>query len=104
VVGDPEVIPSSQLVEGLLAMAESPWRDLRGRPLDQSSLALRLRSYEVRSLNIRIGNQVVKGYRRADLQDAWTRYLTPTNPNPADAATPATGQDPDGRTGFEAGQ
>ena len=26
-------------------------------------------------MNLRVGDAVVKGYRRADLQDAWSRYL-----------------------------
>ena len=36
-------------------------------------------------MNLRIGAQVVKGYRHADLDDAWTRYLPPV---PGNAATP----------------
>lgn len=85
--GFPEALPTARLLDALLRMEESPWRDLRGRPLDSSSLARRLRGYEVRSVNLRLGSQVVKGYRLADLHDAWARYLPPVSP---DAATPAT--------------
>ncbi len=44
--------------------------DLRGRPLDPASLARRLRQYGIRSVNLRQGASVMKGYRRADLEDA----------------------------------
>lgn len=86
----PEALPTAQLLDSLLACEESPWRDLRGRALDASSLARRLRTYEVRSVNLRRGSQVVKGYRLADLHDAWVRYLPPVSPEGATSATPAT--------------
>jgi hypothetical protein len=41
--GFPEVLPTSVILRGLLALEESPWRDLRGRSLDPSALARRLR-------------------------------------------------------------
>lgn len=88
--GFPEVLPTSVLLKGLLAVEESPWRDLRGRALDPSALARRLRGYEVRSCNVRVGSAVVKGYRLADLHDAWSRYLPPASPDAATPATPAT--------------
>lgn len=88
--GFPDAIPTAQLLDSLLTIEESPWRDLRGRPLDPSSLARRLRAYEVRSANLRRGTQVVKGYRLADLHDAWARYLPPPSPDGATGATAAT--------------
>ncbi len=89
--GFPEVLPTSVILRGLLAFEESPWRDLRGRALDPSTLARRLRGYEVSSSNVRVKSAVVKGYRLEDLQDAWSRYLPPPSPNAATAATAATG-------------
>jgi hypothetical protein len=87
--GDPQVLSTSKVLAGLFALEESPWRDVRGRPLDPSGLAARLRGYEVRSVNLRVNNQVVKGYRRADLADAWRRYLPPPG---GDDGGPITGQ------------
>jgi hypothetical protein len=91
-----EDLPTAAILAALHAIEESPWRDLRGRALDASGLARRLRGYEVRPVNLRIGDAVVKGYRKADLCDPWRRYLTqPTIPAvpseiAATAATPAT--------------
>jgi hypothetical protein len=46
-----------------------------------------LRGFDIRSSNLRLGAQVVKAYRLADLVDAWNRYLPAI---PGNAATPAT--------------
>ncbi len=85
--GMPPVLPTSAILDGLHGLEESPWRDLRGRPLDAAALARRLRGFEIRSANQRLGAQVVKAYRCADLADAWNRYLPAI---PGNAATPAT--------------
>ena len=100
--GNPDALATAPLLAGLLGLEESPWRDLRGKPLDPSGLARRLRGYEIRSTNLRVGATVAKGYRQVDLADAWMRYLPPVhedpvgNPfggipqKPATGATPAT--------------
>lgn len=67
-------------------MDEAPWGDLRGKPLDARGLARRLRRYDVRPVDVRIGDTVKKGYRTEDLHDAWARYL----PVPEKCATAAT--------------
>src|SRR5262249_44795932 len=62
------------LLHGLIAVEESPWGDLRGKPLDERGLAHRLRQYSIRSHQIRFGDVTLKGYRREDFFDAWKRY------------------------------
>lgn len=77
VFGDQDSLPTEQILERLHAMDEAPWGDLRGRPLDARGLAKKLRPYGVKSTTIRILASTAKGYRRADLIDAWSRYLHP---------------------------
>jgi Protein of unknown function (DUF3631) len=84
-----EVMSTERLLELLHGLEESPWGDLRGKPLDARGLARRLRPYEVRPATIRVGDATPKGYRREDLADAWSRYLPDT---PATGATSATPQ------------
>ena len=64
---------------------ESPWGDLRGKPLDARGLAYRLRKYDARPITITVAGpeeKRLKGYVRADLADAWTRYLpAPKSPD-----------------------
>lgn len=86
--GHPESLPTAQLLEALHAVEESPWRDLRGKPLDPNSMARRLRAYGVRSANVRSGSTVIKCYRRADLEDAWARYLPSEAPEPDSVLPP----------------
>lgn len=75
--GDPDALPTATLVEELVALEESPWGDLRGRPLNDRSLAQRLRPYGARPKQVRIGEITLKGYVRSELEEAWERYLAP---------------------------
>src|SRR5262249_19642125 len=65
----------------------------KGQPLDARGLSARLRPYGVASKNFRVGDQVVKGYTRADLADAWSRYLAAPS-SPQGSATSATDATP----------
>jgi len=81
VFGEREVVSTSELLESLNAMDESPWGDLRGKPLDPRGLAMRLKRYGVTPKTVRIGNNTPKGYAREDLHDAWQRYLPGSYPH-----------------------
>lgn len=78
------------LLNALNNMDEAPWGDLRGKPLDARGVSRFLREYGVHPVDVRAdvnGASVHrKGYRRADLYDAWQRYLPP----PDKSATSAT--------------
>jgi Protein of unknown function (DUF3631)/Domain of unknown function (DUF3854) len=74
---------TEQILDRLHELDESPWKDLRGKPLDARGLANRLRRYGVRSKTVRVsstvngipGESTPKGYTRSDLWDPWLRYL-----------------------------
>jgi hypothetical protein len=84
---------SKELLEGLHRLKESPWSDLKGKPLDERGLAYRLRQYGVKPKSVRIGKSTPKGYTRADLHDVWLRYLPAQAPESATSATEATEHD-----------
>jgi hypothetical protein len=87
VFGETEHMSTKTLISGLIEIEDAPWGDLRGKPLDDRSLANRLRQYGLKSKNVRVGGGVVKGYARSDFADTWSRYA----PSPADkSATSAT--------------
>ena len=73
---------SEHILKLLHTIPESPWGDLRGKPLDARGLSKMLSPYGVSPTNIRVGDIVSKGYRREDLWDAWERYLVPVTANP----------------------
>lgn len=89
-------LTSEQIVEALNGLDESPWGDLRGKPIDTRGVAKRLRKYNVRPADHRFGEMTKKGYRFEDFHDAWTRYLPPV----ADVAHVAH---PEGYRGDDAG-
>jgi hypothetical protein len=66
---------TKSILANLTTLEEAPWRDLRGKPLDERSLANRLRAYGIKSTTIRAGETVAKGYKRSDFFDAWARYV-----------------------------
>jgi hypothetical protein len=87
---DAEALYTSTILETLHQLEDAPWADWYGHPLTTRDLARLLRPYQVESKNIREhGGAPRKGYVRADLQDAWARYV-PLHPlQPLQAAEPA---------------
>jgi hypothetical protein len=69
-------LATDDLLKRLCAMEESPWGNLRGVSLDARGLAARLRPFDVRPCQYRDDSGARhRGYLRADLADAWSRYL-----------------------------
>jgi hypothetical protein len=88
---DAEALYTSTILEGLHRLEDAPWADWYGHPLTTRDLAKLLRPYQVESKNVREQGTGPprKGYARADLQDAWARYVPlhplhpPQEPEPA---------------------
>jgi hypothetical protein len=70
-------LPSTRLLADLNILDESPWPAWsRGRGLDPRGLARLLRPFKIEPHNLRMPDgSVVKGYERADFEDAWVTYL-----------------------------
>ena len=69
-------IPSQVLADSLAQMEESPWGDLRGRPMTPRDLAKMLKSFRIHPTQIRFTSEKsIKGYLKADFMDAWSRYI-----------------------------
>jgi hypothetical protein len=75
VFGEESALSTEHILEELIKLDESPWGDLRGKPLDARGLARRLKPYGTAPTQIRTNLKTLKGYRREDLHDAWERYL-----------------------------
>jgi Protein of unknown function (DUF3631) len=59
---------------------------MKGKPLDDRGLAVRLRRYEVKPKVIRFGQTTARGYLREDFEDVWPRYLPAPSPQEAQHA------------------
>jgi hypothetical protein len=77
-MGDGAGLATAHMIERLTADMERPWATIRrGRKLDARELADRLRTFGVRPATLRLGDDAfARGYRAADLRDAFDRYLT----------------------------
>jgi hypothetical protein len=88
-----EALYTSTILEALHQLEDAPWADWYGHPLTTRELARLLRPYQVESKNLREHGTSAprKGYVRADLQDAWARYV-PLHPLHALQAAEPAGQ------------
>jgi hypothetical protein len=90
IMGDAEQLPTREVLDKLHSLEESPWGDLRGKPLDDRGLARRLSPYGIKPTTIRVLASTSKGYRRTDFHDAWSRYLSPLGFSPEANVTSVT--------------
>ena len=84
--GKTEALFTEAILNALHALEEAPGRISTARDWTLRGLALRLRQYGIKSKQIRDGATNKKGYQRADLADAWARYL----PSPQTSETSET--------------
>jgi len=77
-------LTTSVILADLVALPESPWDDLKGKPMTDRALATRLRQYSIKSRDVFVAGKGLKGYYREDLHDAWLRYLSPALPQKRD--------------------
>lgn len=103
VFGDRDAMATDDILSSLQRLDEAPWGELvAGKPLNARGLARRLAEYGVKSKQVRDGAVTRKGYARADLWDAWSRYLPPPGPPPQESETSETsgGAEPHKPHGF----
>lgn len=77
VFGVRESFSTVDLIVVLIDLEESPWGDLKGKPLDGRRLSRLLKPYKVGPKPLRIGTTIRKGYERSHFLDPWARYLPP---------------------------
>jgi Protein of unknown function (DUF3631) len=92
IFGDNEQMTTAAILERLHTLPEAPWNDLKGRPLNDRGLAIRLRQYGVKSGTLNLGGESrAKGYTRTSLHDVWLCYLPPLPPPSDRSVTSVTG-------------
>jgi len=76
-------LSTEEILSALTGMDESPWGDLRGKPLDARGLSRRLSKYDpdLKPKVVRVGEGTIRGYEAAEFHDLWDRYLPPLPPS-----------------------
>jgi hypothetical protein len=89
IFGDADALVTKAILGKLHALDESPWGDWYGHPLTARDLAELLRPFEVKPRRVRVDGATpgARGYTRADLYDAWRRYLAGVSATDATSAT-----------------
>ena len=91
-VFDAGALATETILDRLHGIEDSPWADLRGKPLDSRALGRLLAKYEIKPGKIRDGDRTFRGYTRAALLDAWARYLPPIPDGSGTSGTRGTTQ------------
>jgi uncharacterized protein DUF3631 len=65
---------TAAILKALHEEDESPWLDIRGKPLTDRGLAVRLKPYGIKPKTARIGNATPRGYYTEDFRDTWQRH------------------------------
>jgi len=69
-------VTSKAVIEELTADAEKRWAEWsRGKPITEKGVATLLHEYHIVSRTVGPKDARAKGYRKADFEDAWERYL-----------------------------
>jgi hypothetical protein len=79
------VLFATEILTALHTREDRPWPEYRrGKPITASQMARLLRPLHVpTNKTVRRGTVTGKGYRAADLEDAWSRYLAPASADPS---------------------
>jgi len=78
------------MLERLIALPESPWGDIKGKPLDDRRLATRLRPYSIKPKQLRVEATTPRGYCPSDFEQQWRSYLSPQSPESKTTKTSKT--------------
>jgi hypothetical protein len=70
-----ERFKTSELIDKLGEIEESPWGDWYGKPISAQSLSKLLRPYRIKTMPVKVEGKTVRGYKREQFVEAWNRYL-----------------------------
>src|SRR5262249_6799508 len=72
-------LTSRAIIHNLTADPEKRWAEWsRGKPITEKGVAALLHEYHIISKTVGPRDSHARGYRKADCEEAWARYLSPT--------------------------
>jgi len=103
-----EPMKTSDVLEGLYRIEESPWGDWFGKPLSAHGLSRLLKAYRIKTMSVWSDAETVRGYKVDQFEDAFAQlsvrsvrsvrsearsHATPNAPNAPNASTREQGED-----------
>jgi putative DNA primase/helicase len=86
-------VPSADLVKALAQLEDRPWAEWKGaKVITQNAIAHLLAPFNIKPFEMRMGSRVVRGYRAAQFEDAFARYVEAAR---VQSATPLQTGDPE---------
>jgi hypothetical protein len=74
-----EAFKTADLLERLHAIEESPWGEWHAKPLSSHGLSKLLQPHRIKTMSVRIGEGVGRGYKREQFANAFARVLGVTS-------------------------
>jgi Protein of unknown function (DUF3631) len=68
-------LKTSELIDELGKIEESPWGDWYGKPISPQGLSKLLRPYRIKTMPVWVDDKTARGYKREQFVEAWNRYL-----------------------------
>jgi hypothetical protein len=68
-------IKTSDLLEQLQAIEESPWADWYGKPLSANGLSRLLRPYRIKTMSVKVEGEAKRGFKAEQFADTFARVL-----------------------------
>lgn len=68
-------LKTSDLIDELSKIEESPWGDYFGKPISAQALSKLLRPHRIKTMPVKVEGQTVRGYKREQFSDAFHRVL-----------------------------
>jgi Protein of unknown function (DUF3631) len=90
IFGHEDKLQTNAILTKLVALEESPWGDMRGKPLDARRLSKLLKEYDVKPRQLWFGSEQLRGFAASDFKDAWQRYLPLQSERHVTTVTPVT--------------
>ena len=73
----PDRLTSGELAMGLAELEDRPWGEWKGgKPITKTAIAALLAPFKIAPVEMRMGRQVLRGYRIDQFEDAFARYVS----------------------------
>jgi hypothetical protein len=73
---DADALKTSDLLDGLYVIEESPWGDWYGKTLSAHGLSKLLKTYRIKTMPVWVDGKTVRGYKLDQFADAYSRVVS----------------------------